>query len=133
MLTVEAHSLTGKTGVPTRSFYAASKHAMMGFFDTLRIEIAGSGVSITMICPGFVTSEVRSRALGADGKPLGDSPVQEDKVMTAAECARQIIVAGGARRRELVMTARGKIGMWLKLIAPGLIDKIALKTIQRGK
>ena len=126
-------SLTGKTGVPTRCFYAASKHAMMGFFDTLRIELAETGVSVTMICPGFVTSEVRSRSLGPDGKPIGESPVQEDKVMIASECARQIIVAGGSRHRELVMTTKGKIGMWLKLIAPGTIDKIAMKTIQKGR
>src|SRR5512140_3868726 len=63
-------SLTGKTGVPTRSAYAASKHAMAGFFDSLRIELSGSGVSVTMIYPGFVSSEVRQRAAGPDGKPL---------------------------------------------------------------
>ena len=60
-------SLTGKTGVPTRSGYAASKHAMAGFFDSLRIEAAPSRVSVTMIYPGFVATAVRAQALGVDG------------------------------------------------------------------
>src|SRR6185436_3084630 len=94
---VAVSSLTGKTGVPTRSGYAASKHAMNGFFDTLRIELAGSGVSVTVACPDFVATEIRERAYGADGKPLGKSPVQETKVMTAETCAR-LILASAARR-----------------------------------
>ena len=61
---VGVSSLTGKNGVPTRSGYAASKHAMVGFFDTLRIELAPDGVSVTMIYPGFVATEARKRAFG---------------------------------------------------------------------
>jgi len=72
---VAVSSLTGKTGVPTRSGYAASKHAMVGFFDSLRIELAGSGVSVTIVYPDFVATETRQRAFGPDGKPLGQSPV----------------------------------------------------------
>jgi short-subunit dehydrogenase len=66
-------SLTGKNGVPTRTGYAASKHAMAGFFDSLRIELDGSGVTVTMIYPGFVATEMRERALGTDGQPVGKS------------------------------------------------------------
>jgi short-subunit dehydrogenase len=126
-------SLTGKAGVPTRSGYAASKHAMVGFFDSLRIEVAPHGVTVTMIYPGFVASEVRTRALGPDGKPLGVSTVQESKVMTAETCARLIIKAMAKRKRELVMTLRGKVGQWLKLIAPGWVDRIASQAIQTGR
>ena len=126
-------SLTGKTGVPTRSGYAASKHAMAGFFDTLRIELADYGVSVTMIYPGFVATEVRQRAFAKDGKPLGISPVREDEVMTVETCARLIVQAAAQRKRELVMTLRGKLGMWLKLIAPGLVDRIARKAIEEGR
>ena len=126
-------SLTGKAGVPTRSAYAASKHAMVGFFDSLRIELAPSGVSVTMIYPGFVASEVRARALGPDGQPLGQSPVQEARVMSVETCARLTIVAMARRRRELVMTLRGKLGQWLKLVVPGLVDRIASRAIQVGK
>jgi short-subunit dehydrogenase len=126
-------SLTGKTGVPTRSGYAASKHAMVGFFDSLRIEVAPFGVSITMIYPGFVASEVRARAFGPDGKPLETSPVREGEVMTVEMCARLIVRAMERRQRELVMTLRGKVGQWLKLIAPALVDRIASQAIKAGK
>ena len=97
---VGVSSLTGKTGVPTRSGYAASKHAMAGFFDTLRIELADSGVSVTVAYPDFVATDVRARAFGPDGKPLGTSPVQEGKVMTADVCARRILAAAATRKRE---------------------------------
>jgi NAD(P)-dependent dehydrogenase (short-subunit alcohol dehydrogenase family) len=126
-------SLTGKAGVPTRSGYAASKHAMAGFFDSLRIETAPDGVSICMIYPGFVASEVRARAFGPDGKPLVSSPVKEGQVMTVETCARLIVEAMQDRRRELVMTLRGKLGQWLKLIAPSLVDRIASQAIAAGR
>ena len=130
---VGVSSLTGKTGVPTRSAYAASKHAMTGLFDSLRIELAGTGVTVTMVYPGFVATEIRERAFGADGKPLGTSPVRESEVMTAETCARLILEAAARRRRELVMTRRGKIGMWLKVLAPGLVDRIARRAIEQGR
>ncbi len=126
-------SLTGKTGVPTRSAYAASKHAMTGFFDTLRIELADSGVTVTMVYPAFVATEIRERAFGPDGKPLGTSPVREAEVMSVDTCARLILKAAAGRRRELVMTRRGKLGLWLKLLAPGLVDRIARRAIERGR
>lgn len=130
---VGVSSLAGKNGVPTRSGYAATKHAMAGFFDSLRIELAETGVTVTMIYPGFVTSEIRQRAVGADGQPLGKSPVREGEVMTTAECARLIITAMTRRKREEVMTARGKLGLWVKLIAPGIVDQMARKAIEEGK
>ncbi|MBV9774725.1 MAG: SDR family oxidoreductase [Gemmatimonadetes bacterium] len=132
---VGVSSLTGKTGVPTRSAYAASKHAMAGFFDSLRIELMGSGVTVTMVYPGFVATGIRERAFGADGRPLGEgnSPVREDEVMTVEECARLIERAAAERRRELVMTRRAKVGMWLKLLAPRMVDRIARDAIERGK
>lgn len=126
-------SLTGKAGVPTRTGYSASKHAMVGFFDSLRVELRGSGISVTMIYPGFVDTGVQERGFGADGKPLGINPLQKNKIMTANECARLSIKAIAERRREEVMTLRGKLGQWIKLIAPGLVDKIAAKAIEEGK
>ncbi len=126
-------SLAGKNGIPTRSGYAASKHAMAGFFDSLRIELAETGVSVTVIYPGFVTSEIRERAYGVDGKPLGKSPVRETEVMSAEECARIMIDAIARRKREEVMTLRGKLGLWLKLLAPGMVDKVARKAIEEGE
>jgi short-subunit dehydrogenase len=126
-------SLTGKNGVPTRTAYAASKHAMAGFFDSLRIELDGSGVSVTMIYPGFVATEMRERALGTDGQPIGKSHLDESNVMPVEQCAEMICAAIEKRKRELVMTLRGKLGLWMKLIVPGLVDNIARKAIIEGR
>jgi short-subunit dehydrogenase len=130
---VGVSSLTGLTGVPTRSGYAATKHAMNGFFDSLRIELADEGVTVTMVYPGFVSTGIRQRAFGPDGRPLASNPVQESEVMTPEECARQIIAAAAGRRRGLVMTARAKVGQWIKLVAPGVVDRIARRAIEQGR
>ncbi|QJR09728.1 3-phenylpropionate-dihydrodiol/cinnamic acid-dihydrodiol dehydrogenase [Usitatibacter rugosus] len=130
---VGVSSLAGRTGVPTRTGYAASKHAMTGFFDSLRIELDGSGVTVTMIYPGFVSTGIRENASGPDGKPIAVSPVKEGEVMGVEECARIIVEAMQTRKREVIMTARGKIGLWLKLVAPGMIDRIAKRAIETGR
>jgi NAD(P)-dependent dehydrogenase (short-subunit alcohol dehydrogenase family) len=132
---VGVSSVAGKNGVPTRSGYAASKHAMVGFFDTLRIELADDGVSVTMIYPDFVATEIRERAFGPDGRPLGkgNSPVREAEVMTAEQCAGLIVEAMARRQRELVMSPRARFGQWLKLIAPGIVDNIARRAIAEGR
>jgi short-subunit dehydrogenase len=126
-------SLAGKTGVPTRTGYAASKHAMAGFFDSLRIELAPYKVSVTMIYPGFVATAIREQAFGKDGRSVGRSSVQEHDVMTVETCAQLILLAAEQRKRELVMTWRGKLGAWLKLIAPGLVDNMARRAISAGR
>ena len=130
---VGVSSLTGKNGVPTRSGYAASKHAMVGFFDTLRIELASEGVDVTMIYPDFVATEARARAFGPDGIPLGKSPVHEKEVMTVEQCVDLMLPAIQKRKRELVMTPRAKVGQYVKLFAPGLVDNIARRAIEKGR
>lgn len=122
-------SLTGLVGVPTRTAYAASKHAMRGFFDSLRIELDGTGVSVTMIYPGFVATGIRENATGADGKAAKIDPVNKDDVMSVEECADLMLRAMAARKREEVMTLKGKLGQWLKLIAPGVIDGMAKRAV----
>lgn len=126
-------SVAGLTGVPCRTAYAASKHAMFGFFDSLRVELKDSGVSVIMVAPDFVLSQIHKRALDGKGKPLGQSPLQESKIMTAEKCAQLIIRAVENRDRILITSLRGKIGRWLKLIAPSLIDNIAAKAIREAK
>ena len=78
---VAISSVAGLVGVPTRTGYSASKHAMFGFFDSLRIELADRGVSVTVVAPDFVRSEIHRRAIGPEGKPLGLSPMQEAKII----------------------------------------------------
>lgn len=126
-------SLTGKVGVPTRSGYAASKHAMAGFFDSLRIELEDSGVTVSMVYPGFVSTGIRENATGPDGKAIKVSPVKEGEVMTPEECARIIVRVMEKRQREDVMTFKAKLGQWIKLIAPSVVDGLARKAIERGR
>ncbi|HET7812518.1 MAG TPA: SDR family oxidoreductase [Steroidobacteraceae bacterium] len=130
-LIVAVASLAGLTGVPERSGYAASKHAMIGFFDSLRIELAGTGVDVSVIAPDFVVSEIHKRAIGPDGEPLGASPMMQAKIMTAEDCAARIVRAMEKRQRLLLMSRRGKLGRWLKLVAPSIIDRIAARAIRQ--
>jgi short-subunit dehydrogenase len=130
---VGVSSLAGRVGVPTRTGYSASKHAMTGFFDSLRIELEDSGITVTMIYPGFVSTGIRENATGPDGKPILVSPVKEGEVMSVEDCARRIVRAIEAREREVVMTARGKMGLWLKLLAPSLVDRIARRAVEKGR
>ncbi len=129
---VAISSLTGLTGVPKRTAYAATKHAMAGFFDSLRIELDGTGVTVTMVYPGFVFSEINQRALSPDGTPFGDRGYQRRKgeTMETDVCGRLILAAMARRDRDLVMTWRGKIGRLLKLISPKLVDRIARSVIE---
>lgn len=135
-LIVAVSSLTGKTGVPTRTGYAASKHAMQGFFDSLRIELADAGVDVTVISPGFVRTDIRSRAFGPDGKPRSESPREEstDETMSVEACVAIMLDAMQHRRREVVMTTTARLGLWLKLVAPAAVDRIALRKLKaRGE
>ena len=130
-LIVAVASLAGFTGVPERTGYAASKHAVVGFFESLRIELAGSGVDVSVIAPDFVVSEIHKRAIGPDGQPLGTSPMMQSKIMTAEACAARIARAIERRERQVLMSLRGKLGRWVKLIAPTLIDRIAARAIRQ--
>lgn len=129
---VAISSLAGKTGLPKRSGYAASKHAMVGFFDTLRMELADDGVSVTLVYPGFVATELRKEAVGPDGNPVETSPVCESEAMTVDACVRLILRAANLRKRELIMGLRGKVGVWLKLVAPCLVDRMAIRASEKG-
>jgi short-subunit dehydrogenase len=126
-------SLLGLTGAPTRTGYAASKHALMGFYDSLRIELMGTGVDITMIAPDFVVTEIHKRSEGADGRPLGDTPMQESKIMTAEACAAMILHGMEKRQRLVIGSLRGKLGRFVRLFAPGVIDRVAQRAIARGR
>lgn len=133
-LLVAVSSLTGKTGVPMRTGYAASKHAMQGFFDSLRIELLGTGTDVLVVSPGFVATDIRAHALGPEGQPLGRSPRDESgATMDVDTCVALILRAMERRERELVMTLAGRVGQVLKLVAPSLVDRLAARAIRGGK
>jgi short-subunit dehydrogenase len=129
---VVVSSVAGLTGVPLRTAYSGSKHAVFGLFESLRIEVAEHGVSVTMIAPDFVQSEIHVRAFGPDGKPVGDSTIAERVAMPADRCAALIVHAMERRQRLLITSLRGKLGRFVRLVAPRLIDRIASRAIRRG-
>ena len=128
---VAVGSLAGLVGVPGRTAYCGTKFAMTGFFEALRVELMPSGVSVTIAYPGVVKTEIRYRGFNAEGRPAGRSGLDETGAMSVEECARLIVEGTEARKRDIVMSAKGKLGRWLKLIAPGMVDRMALKALAR--
>jgi NAD(P)-dependent dehydrogenase (short-subunit alcohol dehydrogenase family) len=128
---VAVSSLAGLNGVPGRTAYSASKFAMNGFFEALRTEVAAQGISVTLAYPGVVDTQIRLRGFNAAGQPAGKSGLDERGAMPVAECARLILDGIDHRRRDVVMTAQGKLGRWLKLIAPSLVDRLVMAALTR--
>jgi len=128
---VAVASLAGLIGVPGRTAYSGTKFAMTGFFEALRVELHPSGVSVTIAYPGVVATEIRYRGFNAQGQAAGKSGLDERGAMSVQECARLIVDGTQARQRDIVMSAKGKLGRWLKLIAPGMVDRMALKALHK--
>jgi len=127
---VAVSSLAGLIGVPGRTAYSASKFAMTGFFEALRAELVGAGVSVTTAYPGVVLTNIRSHGLNAAGVAAGSSGLKEDKAMGVQECAALILRGMERREREVVMTASGKLGRFLKLIWPAAVERMALNALK---
>jgi short-subunit dehydrogenase len=127
---VAVSSLAGLVGVPGRTAYSASKFAMAGFFEALRTELKSQGVSVTLAYPGVVLTQIRQHGLNAQGAALGSSGLKEAGAMTVQTCARLIIHGMEKRQREVVMSFKGKLGRWLKLIAPSWVEKLAIQAVK---
>lgn len=128
---VAVSSLAGLVGVPGRTAYSASKFAQSGFFEALRAELKPAGVSVTTAYPGVVDTRIRYHGYNAQGQAAGVSGLKEEHAMPVAECARLILQGMERRQREVVMTRQGRLGRWVKLIAPGVVERMALAALQR--
>lgn len=117
-------SVAGFHGLPGRTGYSASKYAMHGFLETVRIENLKKGVHVMIAAPGFTASNVRFSALTADGSAQGESPRDEKNMMTAQEVARRIAKGVARRKRTLVMDFNGRATVFIKKFAPSLLDKL---------
>jgi dehydrogenase/reductase SDR family member 7B len=126
-------SINGYRGTPARTAYTASKYAMNGFFESLRTEVMKRGVHILVACPGFTASNIRNNALTADGTVQGESPREEEKMMTAQEVAEAILIATIKRKRDLVLTRQGKLAVFLNKWIPGLMDNIVYNHMAKEK
>jgi short-subunit dehydrogenase len=128
---VAVASLAGLIGVPGRTAYSATKFAMTGFFEALRTEVAPQGVSVTIAYPGVVATEIRYRGFNERGEPAGRSGLDERGAMSVQTCASLILQAMERRQRDVVMTAKGKLGRWMKLLMPQRVDEMAMKALRR--
>ncbi len=121
---VGVSSIAGFRGLPGRSGYSASKFAVNGFLEAIRTELRDSGVNVMWVCPGFTTSNIRNAALNSKGQSQGESPMDEGKMMSSADCARHILKAIVKRKRTLVLTFNGKRTVWMNKFFPRLTDKL---------
>ncbi|MBO0930565.1 SDR family oxidoreductase [Fibrella aquatilis] len=121
---VVTSSVAGKIGVKQRSGYCASKHALHGFFDALRAEVANSGLRVTMVCPGYIRTPISSSALSASGEVYGKSDKAQEQGMPADECARRILKAVASGREEVYIGGVETWGIYLKRFFPAVLSRM---------
>ena len=126
-------SIAGYSALPARTGYSASKFAIRGFLDTIRIEHLKDGLGVLVFAPGYTASNVRRAALTADGTPQGETPLAEDKLMSAEDCARALAKGLARRRSQVTLTALGRATILVHRIFPRLIDRITYNYIAREK
>jgi short-subunit dehydrogenase len=126
-------SIAGFRGLPGRTGYSASKFALNGFLEVLRTELLKTGVHVLTACPGFTASNIRKRALNAEGKHQGESPREEENMMSAEECAEHIYNATVNRKRTLILTTQGKLAVFLNKWLPSLADKMVYNVMAKER
>ena len=126
-------SVAGYHGLPGRTGYAASKFAMNGFLESLRIENLKTGLHVMVVAPGFTASNIRQVALVKDGSPQGETSMDENKMMTSDEAAELIVEAAIKRNRTLVMTGQAKLTLFLDKFVPAWLDKLIYNHFTKEK
>ncbi len=124
-------SISGLTPLPGRTGYCASKYALDGFLNTLRMENIKKGLNVLLVHPGFTSSNIRKSALTHNGMPQNETPRDEKKMMSSERVAHSIAEATYKRYRDLILTNQGKLVVWLYNISPGLTDRIILKEMSK--
>ena len=128
---VGVSSLAGLIGVPGRTAYSTTKFAMNGFLEALRAELGQKGLRVTLAYPGTVGTNIRKQGLATGGKAPGVSMLRDDKAMPVETCVRLIYRGMTRNRREVLMSPRDRIGRWLRLVAPGVVDRMAMVQIKQ--
>jgi len=124
---VGVSSIAGYRGLPGRSGYSASKFAMLGWLESIKTELVKDAVHVMWVCPGFTTSNIRNAALNKDAHSHGETLMDENKMMSAEECARHILKAIEKRKRSLVLTFTGKRTIFLNRFFPKIADMLVRK------
>jgi dehydrogenase/reductase SDR family member 7B len=121
---VPISSVIGYVGIPLRSSYAASKHALHGYFDALRAEVAKDGIAVTIVCPGYVRTNVSTNALTGDGSAYGKTDDTHARAMTPDRLARRVVDAIAARKREVVIGGKERWAVPLQRFFPALVARM---------
>lgn len=125
-------SIGGYIGMPGRSAYAASKFAVRGFLDTVRVENRKTGLHVLVVAPGFTSSNIRRAALLADGSLQGETPRDENHMMSAEAVAAYIYNAVVKKKRQLILTfVQGKLTVFLGKFFPKFLDKQIYNTFAK--
>ncbi|WP_295648615.1 SDR family oxidoreductase [uncultured Mucilaginibacter sp.] len=130
---VGVSSIAGYKGLPGRTGYSASKFAMNGFLDSLRVENLKTGINVLTACPGFTNSNIRNTALAKDGTQQGETHMDEGKLMSSEEVAKRIVDGVAARKRTLIMTGQGKLTVLLSKFIPAKLDRLVYNVFAKEK
>ncbi|MEY3048872.1 MAG: hypothetical protein RL365_910 [Bacteroidota bacterium] len=120
-------SISGKFGFFLRSAYAASKHALHGFFESLALEEASRGITVTMVCPGKINTPISMSALNAQGETHNQMDHNQETGMPAEVCARQIVRAASKNKPEVLIGNKEIIAVYLKRFVPGIFRRVIAK------
>lgn len=130
---VGVSSIAGYRGLPGRTGYSASKFALNGFLESLRVENMKTGLHVMVASPGFTASNIRNVALVKDGTAQGETSMDEGKMMSSDEVAQIIVKGVEQRKRSLVMTSQGKLTVFLNKVLPGWLDGLVYKHFTKEK
>ena len=128
---VGVSSIAGYKGLPGRCAYSASKFAMQGFLESLRLENLQKNLHVLIACPGFTASNIRNSALNKDGQVQSESPRDEQKMMGPEEVAAHIYQALNKRQNTLVLTLNGKLTVFLNKLFPKLVDRLVFNHLKK--
>lgn len=126
-------SIAGYRGLPGRTGYSASKFAMNGFLEALRVENLQTGLHVMIAAPGFTASNIRNTALAKDGLSQGETSMDEGKMMSSEEVAKIIVEGVAQRKRTLIMTTQGKMAVLMNKLLPAWVDKKVFELFQKER
>jgi NAD(P)-dependent dehydrogenase (short-subunit alcohol dehydrogenase family) len=129
-LIVAVSSVAGYTPLIARTGYAASKHAMHGFFESLRTELAPAGVDVMMVCPSFIATRIDRNALGGDGQPVRHAQVTIGDPLSPDTVAERILAAAERSRRLLLVGRTAWQAWWVSRLAPRLYEKLMARRLK---
>jgi len=130
---VGVSSIAGHKGLPGRTAYSASKFAMAGFLEALRIENLKKGLHVLIASPGFTASNIRENALNSSGRNQKESPRDEKKMMSPELVAEKIAIAVQKRKNSIVLTKQGKLLVFLNKFFPKLVDRLVFNSLSKEK